>query len=343
MGKEEGRKLIHNKISVIIPVYNVERYLERCLDSIVSNSYEDLEIICINDGSTDNSYEILRKYAEKDTRICLINKKNGGVSSARNAGIKASNGEYIAFVDSDDWVHKEYFMYLFKLITESKADLAICGHKVTASYVEDEILEKGQFQYMNLGIEDFFRSNSIKRVPWGKIYKRSLIKEIQFAENVSLAEDLLFNIEVVCSRPKIKIAVSEEKLYYYYERQESAVHLLSAQFIIPAARSLFEHSKTTTFNMLINKFYVLETVKQCLAARYLGMFLKERKVINDECNYMIKSIIPLLWENNKITKKEKLIYTIFWRIPLSYRVFRIMNDRTMLDWEKNQKVRRKTV
>ena len=101
--------------------------------------------------------------------------------------------------------------------------------------------------------------------------------EIQFAENVSLAEDLLFNIEVVCSRPKIKIAVSEEKLYYYYERQESAVHLLSAQFIIPAARSLFEHSKTTTFNMLINKFYVLETVKQCLAARYLGMFLKERK------------------------------------------------------------------
>lgn len=336
--------MVHNKISVIIPVYNVEKYLERCLDSVIANSYENLEIICINDGSTDNSYKILQEYAEKDARICLISKKNGGVSSARNAGLKVSTGEYITFVDSDDWVHKEYFMYLFQVITTAEADIAVCGHRGTTSYVEDEIIEKRQLQYRSLGIEEFFHSNSIKRVPWGKIYKKTLIKDMQFTENVSLAEDLLFNIEVVCSNPAIKIAVFDEKLYYYYERQESAVHLLSAEFMLPAVRSLFKHSKTTTFNMFINKYYLLETIKQCLAARYLGMFLKERKALNGECNYIIRSIIPLLWKNGKITKKEKVIYTIFWKIPLSYRFFRIINDKTMLEWEKKQRIiRRKTV
>lgn len=103
-----------DKITVIIPVYNVENYLERCLKSILYNTYTNLEIICVNDGSTDNSKKILEDYSKRDKRVVVINKKNAGVSSARNAGIKIATGEYIAFVDSDDWIHEKYFEYLIR-------------------------------------------------------------------------------------------------------------------------------------------------------------------------------------------------------------------------------------
>lgn len=98
-----------SKISVIIPVYNTERYLPRCLDSVLSNTYDNLEVICINDGSTDNSINILDNYKVSDERVVVINQKNSGVSAARNAGINVATGEYIAFIDSDDWVHPQNF------------------------------------------------------------------------------------------------------------------------------------------------------------------------------------------------------------------------------------------
>lgn len=96
-------------ISVIIPVYNTADYLPRCLDSVINSDYRNLEIICVNDGSTDNSLDILNEYAEKDSRIRVITITNGGVSNARNVGIESSSGEFIAFVDSDDWVHRQFF------------------------------------------------------------------------------------------------------------------------------------------------------------------------------------------------------------------------------------------
>ena len=115
-----------DKITAIIPVYNVENYLERCLKSILYNTYTNLEIICVNDGSTDNSKKILEDYSKRDKRVVVINKKNAGVSSARNAGIKIATGEYIAFVDSDDWIHEKYFEYLIRGI--DTADLVICNY-----------------------------------------------------------------------------------------------------------------------------------------------------------------------------------------------------------------------
>ena len=101
-----------NMISVIIPVYNTEVYLPRCLDSIINNDYRNLEIICINDGSTDNSLSVLREYEKEDERIIVIDVPNGGVSNARNIGLDMASGEFIAFVDSDDWVHRQYFSVL---------------------------------------------------------------------------------------------------------------------------------------------------------------------------------------------------------------------------------------
>ena len=113
------------KITVIVPVYNVENYLNKCLDSLINQTYKNLEIIVINDGSIDNSGEICQEYAQKDNRIVYIEKENGGQSEARNMGLDRMTGSYVAFVDSDDWVELDYVEILYKKITEYQADIAV--------------------------------------------------------------------------------------------------------------------------------------------------------------------------------------------------------------------------
>ena len=116
-------------ISVILPIYNMELYLERCLDSILGSSYHNLEIICVDDGSKDGSLEILRRYEAADPRVIVIAKENGGVSSARNAGLDRMTGAFVSFIDPDDFIHPRYFELLFRTLTEANADISICGFR----------------------------------------------------------------------------------------------------------------------------------------------------------------------------------------------------------------------
>ena len=115
-------------ISVIVPVYNVKQYLRRCVDSILKQTYENIEIVLIDDGSTDESGAICDRYAQKDVRVKVIHKENGGLSDARNKGMQEARGEYFAFVDSDDYIAKDYIAYLFELIVENKAQISLCGY-----------------------------------------------------------------------------------------------------------------------------------------------------------------------------------------------------------------------
>ena len=136
MMKKDNNQL-HNLISVIIPVYNVQDYLPRCLDSVINNSYRNLEIICVNDGSTDRGLEILRDYEKKDSRIHVFSKKNGGLSSARNEGLKHCTGKWVAFIDSDDWIHKNYFEVLLNHQKENDYDVVVCNYVRTS---DDDVL-----------------------------------------------------------------------------------------------------------------------------------------------------------------------------------------------------------
>ena len=111
------------KISVIIPVYNTAEYLPRCLDSVLQNTYQNLEIICVNDGSTDDSAAVLKRYAESDSRIIVVNKINEGVSAARNIGLDIATGSFVAFIDSDDWVHSKYFEVMMHFQIKFNADI----------------------------------------------------------------------------------------------------------------------------------------------------------------------------------------------------------------------------
>lgn len=208
------------KISIIVPVYNTELYLENCINSILNQTYENLEIILVNDGSKDKSGLICDKYAKIDNRIIVIHKENGGVSSARNVGINLSTGDYIVFIDSDDWVECNMIKTLVKIIEKNDYDVIMFG-----AYIED--LEHQRVDEFRVKTEDYKDKNEIMSIIpelireekinslWTKIYKASIIQEknIRFNEELSIAEDGLFNYEIF---KHIKSFCTINNLLYHY-------------------------------------------------------------------------------------------------------------------------------
>ena len=175
------------KISVIIPIYNAEKYLEKCLDSIISQSLKEIEIICVNDGSTDNSLEILKKLQLEDKRIIVINKKNGGSSSARNAALKVARGEYCLNIDSDDWIEQGYFKAIYEKAKKNEVDILITDMifdyqtdtkeneiKIDLKLEEDKVISGKEY------VKIFF-TNNFYGYTWNKLIKRKLYIEIIFA------------------------------------------------------------------------------------------------------------------------------------------------------------------
>ena len=200
------------KISVIVPVYNVEQYLSQCLDSIIKQTFKDIEIICINDGSTDNSGKILEEYAHKDNRIKILNQKNQGLSVARNNGIAQSTGEYISFIDSDDFIHFEFLEILYQAIIQSNCNIAGCDFLKVYSN-EIPVLKNTKLKKYASALDVLLnKRNFIHFNVWNKLYKREIIKDIQFVENLYF-EDWVFNLCVFAQNTSFTWI--NEKLYGY--------------------------------------------------------------------------------------------------------------------------------
>lgn len=207
-------------ISVIIPVYNTEKYLEACLNSIVNQTYRNLEIILIDDGSTDNSPNICDKFAETDSRIKVIHKKNEGVSKARNTGLLYATGDYFHFPDSDDYLEPDTYDYLLNLIDEHKCDAVAFEHFVT--YPNNEITHKMDKSFYGL----LDSVNAQKRLVTGcqfccnKLYKKELIDGIKFREDIFRGEDTLFAAQVL--KNAASVWFDSRPLYHYVQSEESA-------------------------------------------------------------------------------------------------------------------------
>jgi glycosyltransferase involved in cell wall biosynthesis len=188
-------------------VYNKEKVLDKCINSVLMQSFKDFELILVNDGSSDLSGGICEKFAKLDSRIKVIHKQNGGVSSARNIGIKNSNGEFIQFVDSDDYIDENMCKELIDTINRDDSDLVICGYKIVSEQNVTSV------SYSNKSVrglwdltEDFssLYKDGFLNSPWNKLYKRKYIKSL-FNEDLSLGEDLLFNLEYFKNIDKISI------------------------------------------------------------------------------------------------------------------------------------------
>ncbi len=224
----------NEKISVIVPIYNVEKYLNRCIESIVNQTYNNLEIILVDDGSTDNCPEMCDKWDEKDSRIKVIHKENGGVSSARNAGLDVASGNYIAFADGDDYLDTDMFRILYEKAIDENADIVACN----LIYVNDneELLKESWYADAAAAgnkevLKAYFSDSFIAPGCPAKLYKASIInsKKSRFPLNVKIGEDFLFNFYVFSACEKV--VHIKEGLYFYYMRDDSAVHTASEPMI----------------------------------------------------------------------------------------------------------------
>lgn len=212
---------MYPKITVIVPIYNSERYLSRCIESVLSQSYDDWQMILVDDGSTDNSLDICQTYAQQDSRIIVIHQQNSGAGAARNVGLSKSIGEYIVFIDSDDFVDKDYFNFL------SKHDEDVVFIDVEAVSELGTVTRKEYMScYSGMSKEDFMRSQMTGKINWGgvrKVVKRSIIQQYNiFYSNHKVGEEALFTY---CSVFHSKsIGFIHHPVYFYVQRQDSLSH-----------------------------------------------------------------------------------------------------------------------
>lgn len=207
-----------DKISIIIPCFNVEKYIDRCMESVLNQTYRNLEIILVDDGSTDSTGTLLESYMEKDNRVFALKRENKGAGAARNAGLDIATGKYIGFVDSDDWIEPDTYEYLMRIIEKEKADIAACDFFT----VNEKHNRKEREKKENLKIMDgnelmlfFLRINGEKsfHAVWNMLYKREVIGDCRFPEG-KITEDMLFNYQVYCNCKKY--VLSNQKKYFYF-------------------------------------------------------------------------------------------------------------------------------
>lgn len=215
------------KVSIIIPVYNNEKYLNECLNSVINQSYKNIEVILVNDGSKDDSLKICNKFKAQDSRIIIIDKKNEGVSAARNAGIKIATGEFITFCDADDIMNIDQIEFLLKGLIENNSDLAMCGYKLfdteykmNEKFLNDNFKEVYGDELINLIINDEIYAGYV----WNKIFRLDLIKKykIEFLKEIYMLEDEIFVLEYIknCN----KATIISHKLYGYRNNPNGAIN-----------------------------------------------------------------------------------------------------------------------
>lgn len=209
-------------VSIIIPIYNIENYLSACLDSIINQSYQNLEILAVDDGSSDDSYKIASAYAARDKRIKVFQKPNGGLSDARNYGYDRCNGEYVAFIDGDDYISKYYIETLLNAVIENDSDISTCKYKLTYTTNDKALEKKPSKDSKTLSAEDALRSlfyqKDVTTSAWGKLYRKELLSDVKYPKGKKY-EDLATTYKLFAKANKV--TVCNATLLYYMQRETS--------------------------------------------------------------------------------------------------------------------------
>lgn len=257
-------------VSIIVPVYNVQKYIRRCLDSIINQTYKTLEIILIDDGSTDDSGKICDEYAKKDNRIIVKHNTNRGVSYARNYGIKLANGQYLSFIDPDDYVDLDYIENLLRPMLEDDYDLVVCNIKhVYTNKIINNALQVNMLT--NNYYNDFYLLDILRATPVNKLFRSNIIKlfDLKFFENLSYSEDRIFNYNYGNHVKKYKYV--NKAMYYYCHRDEISLSKLKTLKSFESAIIALEQEKIFLYkNNVKNKKIILTDS----AISYLGDFAK---------------------------------------------------------------------
>lgn len=230
-------------ISVLVPVYNVENYLMRCLNSILSSDYKDLEVVCIDDGSTDLSSQILDNYAVMDQRIHVYHQKNQGISSARNRALSHAHGDYILFVDSDDYIDKRMISSLFKKATESHSDVVQCGFVMNYRYGAFYRPGSGHHEFDTIqAMHCLSQQKYLNNYPWGKLIARKCFDNISFPEQVEGFEDTATLFKALAKARKI--STIPDRFYHYVQRRGSITNRMDLDTVCSMRKAYIYQKKT---------------------------------------------------------------------------------------------------
>ena len=265
------------KISVIVPVYNVEQYLERCVDSIINQTYKNLEIILVNDGSTDNSGQLCDELAKRDSRIKVIHKENGGLSDARNVGIDVAEAELIGFIDSDDYIDEDMYELLINNLKAANADLSMCGHyDVYNNVPESQVSDKKKWELSpQEAIKMVMEAKILSVTAVNKLYKKSLFSELKF-EIGKIAEDAFIMIKLLDKCNKI-VATNEKKYYYVHRENSITTQKFSLKFL--NVIEAYEQNK----EIILEKYPELKEVAQ-MRMNWAYFYVLDRLLLDKEYN-----------------------------------------------------------
>lgn len=289
-----------SKISIIVPIYNTSKFLKCCIDSLIEQTYREIEIILVNDGSTDNSLEIIKEYLQKDNRIIILNKKNGGLSSARNSGIKIATGEYILNVDSDDWLEKDTCEKLIRKAIQTNGDIIIGN--IFLEYQNKtikwfDLKEEGEYKF-----EEYFNKyvhENGKNSIWNKLIKRELYtnNKLYHPEEISMGEDGSTLLRLAFNAKKI-IKIND---FIYHYRQTTT------SMMAHNSKKIYEYKKAVN---IILEYYISKDQKTAYEKREILEYLFFYKQLFLNGYLETKDIYKIEWENLKyfILKLEENKY-----------------------------------
>ena len=304
-------------ISVIIPMYNVESYIEGCLRSVIGGDYRNIEIICVDDGSTDGTVDAVKQMQSIDARIRLIEQSNAGVSAARNNGLQASQGVYIAYIDADDWIAKDYLATLYEVAQEKQADIVRCNfisigrYNPNLRFPSDNEYEVYQIQGNKKGRGLIH----LVRPVWCALYRKEICPF--FDLGVQIAEDMMYNIRIISSHPDLSAWMCSKRMYAHYYRPASLIGSAGTEEHYLAFNSIVEHMDT----LPVQKYAVITAVKQALAFReHIDMTGKTE--CRPRAKTAMKKAFSLLLRCREIPIYEKAKYIPFMCSARLYRMYR---------------------
>lgn len=298
--------MLFPKISIIIPVYNVEKYIVKCIESVLNQSYSNLEILLIDDGSLDKSGDICETYGKKNKNVKVFHKENGGLSDARNFGLSKCTGDYVFFLDSDDWINQNTVLKLYLLLKDNKADISEC--QFLKVYYNDEVRKYNENQnkihtYIFDGIEASINLRNYKYnqvVSWNKLYTKSLFDDIKFPKGKYHEDEFTtYKILYKCN----KIVVTDEKLYYYRQTPNSIMNATFNEKRLDIFLAYEESLEFYTEKKLAFLKYL--TLYDYLDIIYNNFLLAEMTGNEDLINKIEKKFEKVYFANFKILKFKK--------------------------------------
>ena len=313
-------------LSVIIPVYNAEQRIEACLTSLMQQTYDEIEFILIDDGSTDRSCEIMKEFVQRDRRMQLIEQTNAGVSAARNAGINAAKGEYVGFVDADDWIEPRMYESLMKSAVSSNSDIVVCGYYVDypGNRVAGASLEEFHAELDSLdGLATVLATRN--RFVWTRIFRRSILDSVRFREDIHWGEDTLFVVEAAMGAARTTVV--HMPLYHYVQTPSSATRSATNPKRItgPKMTEIMERMIEAEYPSLVD--YVIETRLNIIGILIQDAFESDDEVssaIIDSSRRHIQRDLPRLLTARRLSFASKFKAIL---ICLSPRLFVAVRNR----------------